>query len=234
MARYRAATAAARRSGVSRAGRPVNCRANRSDATRCPTRPASPTVPSRTDPASSTVVAAGNRAIASSAAGSSCPSNRSTRGAPGTGGRASGAAGALRVTTVRLPVRSLTRMRDTGVGWPGRNSSPDTSTPAGYWAEVRPLTVPFGPFIFLACGVPLLGAVMLVAFAEVPRADLLPVAQDAPPPQQSVAVPLAIAVPGSTPATSTAAPAPASTAFHLVICPPTTLSSICWEPQHIE
>src|SRR2546423_12660689 len=57
----------------------------------------------------------------------------------------------------------------------------------------------------------------LVDEVDVPRADLLPVAREAPPPQQSVAVPLADAVPGSTPASSATAPAQARTAFHLII-----------------
>ena len=57
----------------------------------------------------------------------------------------------------------------------------------------------------------------LAVVVEVPRADLLPVAQDAPPPQQSVAVPLASAVPGRAPASRTPAPAQARTAFHLII-----------------
>jgi serine/threonine protein kinase len=47
-----------------------------------------------------------------------------------------------------------------------RLGNPDTFTPAGMWAELRPLTAPFAPFLVLACAVPLTGAVLLVAFAD--------------------------------------------------------------------
>ena len=43
-----------------------------------------------------------------------------------------------------------------------RLGNPDAHTPARMWAEVRPLTAPFGLLVVLACGVPLLGAVLLL------------------------------------------------------------------------
>lgn len=44
--------------------------------------------------------------------------------------------------------------------------NPDTYTPAGMWAEVRPITVAFGPFVLLASAVPLTGAVLLIALTD--------------------------------------------------------------------
>jgi hypothetical protein len=44
--------------------------------------------------------------------------------------------------------------------------NPDTFTPAGMWAEVRPLTTPFRPFVLLASAVPLTGAVLLIALFD--------------------------------------------------------------------
>ncbi len=44
--------------------------------------------------------------------------------------------------------------------------NPDRYSAAAAWNEVRPITVPFAPFLMLACAVPLVGAVLLVAFAE--------------------------------------------------------------------
>ena len=46
-----------------------------------------------------------------------------------------------------------------------RLANPDGYTPAKAWAELRPLTVPFGPFLLLACAVPLAGAVLLIVLA---------------------------------------------------------------------
>jgi hypothetical protein len=43
-----------------------------------------------------------------------------------------------------------------------RLGNPDAHTPAGMWAEVRPLTATFDLLVVLACGVPLLGAVLLL------------------------------------------------------------------------
>jgi serine/threonine protein kinase len=40
--------------------------------------------------------------------------------------------------------------------------NPDTYTPTKMWAEIRPLTASFTPLVLLACGVPLLGAVLLL------------------------------------------------------------------------
>jgi len=45
--------------------------------------------------------------------------------------------------------------------------NPDMHSPAGAWEEIRPLTSLFGPFLLLACAVPLFGAVMLVMRVEV-------------------------------------------------------------------
>ncbi len=44
--------------------------------------------------------------------------------------------------------------------------NPDTYTPSGMWAEVRPLTLAFGPFLMLASAVPLTGAVLLIALTD--------------------------------------------------------------------
>jgi serine/threonine protein kinase len=49
-----------------------------------------------------------------------------------------------------------------------RLGNPDTYTPAKMWAEVRPLTAAFGPLVMLACGVPLLGAVLLLTLDDGP------------------------------------------------------------------
>lgn len=49
-----------------------------------------------------------------------------------------------------------------------RLGNPDTYTPAKAWAEVRPLTTPFGPLVMLACGVPLFGAVLLLTLDDGP------------------------------------------------------------------
>jgi serine/threonine protein kinase len=46
--------------------------------------------------------------------------------------------------------------------------NPDTHTPTKMWAEVRPLTAPFGLLVLLACGVPLLGAVLLLTLDDGP------------------------------------------------------------------
>ena len=43
-----------------------------------------------------------------------------------------------------------------------RLGNPDAHTPAKMWAEVRPHTAPFGALVMLACGVPLVGAVLLL------------------------------------------------------------------------
>ena len=40
--------------------------------------------------------------------------------------------------------------------------NPDAYSPAQIWSEIRPLTAAFGPVVLLACGVPLLGAVLLL------------------------------------------------------------------------
>jgi len=47
-----------------------------------------------------------------------------------------------------------------------RLGNPDTHTPAKMWAEVRPLTVPFGTLVMVACGVPLVGAVLLLTLSD--------------------------------------------------------------------
>jgi serine/threonine protein kinase len=47
-----------------------------------------------------------------------------------------------------------------------RLGNPDRYVPGGMWSEIGPLTVPFAPFLLLACAVPLTGAVLLVAFAD--------------------------------------------------------------------
>jgi hypothetical protein len=47
-----------------------------------------------------------------------------------------------------------------------RLGNPDTYTPERMWAEVQPLTAAFGPLVMLACGVPLLGAVLLLTLDE--------------------------------------------------------------------
>ncbi|MCI0703735.1 MAG: serine/threonine protein kinase [Planctomycetia bacterium] len=47
-----------------------------------------------------------------------------------------------------------------------RLGNPDTHTPAKIRAEVRPLTTPFGPLVILACGVPLVGAVLLLTLSD--------------------------------------------------------------------
>jgi hypothetical protein len=47
-----------------------------------------------------------------------------------------------------------------------RLGNPDTFSPAAAWEEVRPLTAPFGPFLILACIVPLTGAVLLVVLSD--------------------------------------------------------------------
>jgi len=44
--------------------------------------------------------------------------------------------------------------------------NPDTYTPAGMWAEVRPLTMAFAPFVMLASAVPLTGAVLLITLTD--------------------------------------------------------------------
>ena len=47
-----------------------------------------------------------------------------------------------------------------------RLGNPDGFTRARAWAELRPLTAPFGIFLLLACAVPLAGAVLLIALAN--------------------------------------------------------------------
>jgi hypothetical protein len=47
-----------------------------------------------------------------------------------------------------------------------RLGNPDGYSPAKAWAELRPLTVPFGLMLLLACAVPLAGAVLLIVFAD--------------------------------------------------------------------
>ena len=47
-----------------------------------------------------------------------------------------------------------------------RLGNPDGYSPAAAWAELRPLTVPFGLMLLLACAVPLAGAVLLIVFAD--------------------------------------------------------------------
>jgi hypothetical protein len=44
--------------------------------------------------------------------------------------------------------------------------NPDNDPGAKMWIQVRPLTAPFGLLVMLACGVPLLGAVMLLTLDE--------------------------------------------------------------------
>jgi hypothetical protein len=47
-----------------------------------------------------------------------------------------------------------------------RLGNPDAHTPERMWAEVQPMTAAFGPLVMLACGVPLLGAVLLLTLDE--------------------------------------------------------------------
>lgn len=47
-----------------------------------------------------------------------------------------------------------------------RLGNPDTYSPVKDWAELKPLTSPFGLMLLLACAVPLTGAVLLIAFAD--------------------------------------------------------------------
>lgn len=47
-----------------------------------------------------------------------------------------------------------------------RLGNPDTHTPAGMWAEVRPMTTRFDLLVMLACAVPLLGAVLLLTLED--------------------------------------------------------------------
>lgn len=47
-----------------------------------------------------------------------------------------------------------------------RLGNPDSHTPAMMWAEVQPLTAPFGPLVMLACGIPLVGAVLLLTLED--------------------------------------------------------------------
>lgn len=47
-----------------------------------------------------------------------------------------------------------------------RLGNPDGYAPGAMWAELRPLTALFGPFLWLACAVPLVGAVLLIAFGD--------------------------------------------------------------------
>ncbi|HSQ58197.1 MAG TPA: serine/threonine-protein kinase [Gemmata sp.] len=47
-----------------------------------------------------------------------------------------------------------------------RLGNPDAFTPAKMWAELQPLTVPFVSFLVLACAVPLVGAALLILFAD--------------------------------------------------------------------
>jgi hypothetical protein len=49
-----------------------------------------------------------------------------------------------------------------------RLGNPDGYSPARAWAELRPLTAPFGFFLLLACAVPLAGAVLLIVLADGP------------------------------------------------------------------
>jgi len=44
--------------------------------------------------------------------------------------------------------------------------NPDTYSPAKMWAEVKPMTLAFGPFLMLASAVPLTGAVLLIALTD--------------------------------------------------------------------
>ena len=47
-----------------------------------------------------------------------------------------------------------------------RLGNPDGYAPGKMWGELRPLTTLFGPFLLLACAVPLVGAILLVAFGD--------------------------------------------------------------------
>jgi hypothetical protein len=47
-----------------------------------------------------------------------------------------------------------------------RLGNPDGYSPARAWAELRPLTAPLGLMLLLACAVPLVGAVLLIALAD--------------------------------------------------------------------
>jgi eukaryotic-like serine/threonine-protein kinase len=47
-----------------------------------------------------------------------------------------------------------------------RLGNPDTYTPASMWAEIRPLTAPFGVFMLLACAIPMVGAVLLLVLGS--------------------------------------------------------------------
>jgi eukaryotic-like serine/threonine-protein kinase len=47
-----------------------------------------------------------------------------------------------------------------------RLGNPDGYSPGQMWAELHPLTALFGPFLLLACAVPLVGAILLIAFAD--------------------------------------------------------------------
>ena len=49
-----------------------------------------------------------------------------------------------------------------------RLGNPDGHTPAKMWAEVRPLTATFDLLVVFACGVPLLGAVLLLTLDDRP------------------------------------------------------------------
>ena len=49
-----------------------------------------------------------------------------------------------------------------------RLGNPDGHTPAKVWAEVRPLTATFDLLVVFACGVPLLGAVLLLTLDDGP------------------------------------------------------------------
>ncbi len=51
-----------------------------------------------------------------------------------------------------------------------RLGNPDASSPSALWVEFHPLTVPFGPFLLLACAVPMVGAVLLIVLADGPMA----------------------------------------------------------------
>jgi len=47
-----------------------------------------------------------------------------------------------------------------------RLGNPDAFAHESMWAELRPLTTPFGPFVVLACAVPLVGATLLILLAN--------------------------------------------------------------------
>jgi serine/threonine protein kinase len=47
-----------------------------------------------------------------------------------------------------------------------RLGNPDAHTPAAVWAEVRPLTARFDILVVLACGIPLVGAVLLLTLED--------------------------------------------------------------------